>query len=105
LIFLAKQLALIEKLLILTLINLGDNLVTCVARAWDFTKPIVICPAMNTFMYEHKLTRRQLNVLVDDLGYVEVKAIEKLLICGDFGSGAMAKPDDIVEVVIKLVST
>jgi phosphopantothenoylcysteine decarboxylase len=82
-----------------------DNLVTCVARAWDFSKPIVICPAMNTFMYEHKLTRKQLNMLVNDLGYVEIKAVQKLLMCGDFGSGALAEVDDIISVLIKLTTT
>merc|ERR1712037_545508 len=28
-----------------------DNLVLCVLRAWDFSKPVVIAPAMNTAMW------------------------------------------------------
>ena len=31
--------------------GMADNLLTCVARAWDFSKPIVVCPAMNTAMW------------------------------------------------------
>ena len=39
-----------------------DNLLTCVARAWDFKKPIIVCPAMNTFMYQHLITEQQINI-------------------------------------------
>ncbi|EIE76929.1 hypothetical protein RO3G_01633 [Rhizopus delemar RA 99-880] len=28
--------------------GLCDNLLTCVLRAWNVTKPVVACPAMNT---------------------------------------------------------
>ncbi|MFN9980215.1 MAG: flavoprotein [bacterium] len=33
-----------------------DNLLTCVYRAWDFKKPVIIAPAMNTFMFENPIT-------------------------------------------------
>lgn len=36
-----------------------DNLVTCVARAWDVHKPLLFCPAMNTKMWEHPVTAPQ----------------------------------------------
>ena len=42
-----------------------DNLLTCVARAWDFTKPIVAAPAMNTHMWTHPITRPQLDTLAE----------------------------------------
>lgn len=83
--------------------GLCDNLLTCVLRAWDLenikSKPVVICPAMNTFMYNHPLTKQQLDLLVNQWGFVLVGAIEKALICGDVGMGAMAKVDDIVNKV------
>ena len=51
-----------------------DNLITCVARAWDFKgapdnleKPLVVAPAMNACMWEHPITKKQLKAL-DDLG-------------------------------------
>lgn len=36
-----------------------DNIVTCVARAWDPVKPLLFCPAMNTKMWEHPVTMPQ----------------------------------------------
>lgn len=36
-----------------------DNIVTCVARAWDNAKPLLFCPAMNTKMWEHPITMPQ----------------------------------------------
>ena len=78
--------------------GLCDNLLTCVARAWDFNKPIAFAPAMNTYMWEHPMTERQINVL-KELGYKEIPCIEKKLVCGDTGKGAMAEVDTIVEFV------
>src|SRR5262245_31130188 len=45
-----------------------DNCLTCVWRAWDPSRPVVVAPAMNTLMWEHPLTRRQLRQLGCDLG-------------------------------------
>lgn len=36
-----------------------DNILTCVARAWDPLKPLIFCPAMNTKMWEHPVTAPQ----------------------------------------------
>ncbi|XP_014696871.1 phosphopantothenoylcysteine decarboxylase isoform X4 [Equus asinus] len=36
-----------------------DNLLTCVIRAWDRSKPLLFCPAMNTAMWEHPITAQQ----------------------------------------------
>jgi len=30
--------------------GISDNLVTCVLRAWDFSKTLIVAPAMNTFV-------------------------------------------------------
>lgn len=43
--------------------GLNDNCLTCVWRAWDQARPIVLAPAMNTLMWEHPLTIRQLRQL------------------------------------------
>ncbi|KAK9873243.1 hypothetical protein WA026_021731 [Henosepilachna vigintioctopunctata] len=75
-----------------------DNLLTCVARAWDNSKPFIFCPAMNTKMYEHVLTKEQISKL-ESWGYKCIPVIEKLLMCGDTGLGAMAEVDTIVEFV------
>lgn len=78
-----------------------DNLLTSVIRAWDIqnikSKPVIICPAMNTLMYTHPLTNKQLSILVDEFGFILIDSIEKVLMCGDSGIGAMAKIEDIIE--------
>jgi len=83
-----------------------DNLLTCLVRAWDInkmkSKPVVICPAMNTCMFEHPLTKRQLDLLVDEFGFQVVQPIHKTLMCGDVGMGAMAQVQQIAEYVLQL---
>ena len=54
-----------------------DNLLTCVARAWDFDKPILVAPAMNTHMWTHPVTSGQLETL-GAWGYTESVLIVNL---------------------------
>lgn len=74
-----------------------DNLLTCVARAWDLEKPLVFCPAMNTKMFLHPITRKQIEEL-KDYGYIEIRPISKTLMCGDTGMGAMAEYTTVVDI-------
>ncbi|XP_066491859.1 phosphopantothenoylcysteine decarboxylase isoform X2 [Tiliqua scincoides] len=62
--------------------GLCDNLLTCVIRAWDLSKPLLFCPAMNTAMWEHPITAQQVEQL-KGFGYVEIPCIVKKLVCGD----------------------
>ncbi|XP_044258507.1 phosphopantothenoylcysteine decarboxylase [Tribolium madens] len=78
--------------------GLCDNLLTCTARAWELSKPLIFCPAMNTKMFQHPLTATQISTLIS-WGYIEVPVIEKTLMCGDTGAGAMAEVVTIVEVI------
>ncbi|XP_026543054.1 phosphopantothenoylcysteine decarboxylase [Notechis scutatus] len=73
-----------------------DNLLTCIIRAWDVSKSLLFCPAMNTLMWEHPITARQVGQL-KEFGYVEIPCIVKKLVCGDEGRGAMAEISTIVE--------
>lgn len=76
-----------------------DNLLSLVVRCWDFNslkngalkQPIVVCPAMNSLMYDNPITFRQLGAL-KDMGVLLLGPIEKKLMCGDFGVGAMEEP-------------
>ncbi|XP_075221271.1 phosphopantothenoylcysteine decarboxylase [Lycorma delicatula] len=77
-----------------------DNLLTCTIRAWDITKPLIFCPAMNTKMWNHPITKVQISTLLS-WGYKEVKCISKTLMCGDTGIGAMAEISTIGNFVIK----
>ena len=58
---------------------------TCIVRAWDLSRPLIICPAMNTRMWEHPFTAKHLSVLCKELGYQEIPPVFKTLACGDSG--------------------
>ncbi|OQN99039.1 hypothetical protein B0A48_14900 [Cryoendolithus antarcticus] len=68
-------------------------------------KGIIVAPAMNTAMWTHPVTAKQITVLEEEWGverggWVEVlRPIEKTLACGDTGSGAMRDWKEIVSVV------
>lgn len=99
-----------------------DNCLTCVYRAWDVQRPVVLAPAMNTLMWEHPLTLRHLRQLAHDasgepppeaLGLDELPAWinthcrklrlvapeSRTLACGDVGVGAMAAVERLVAAV------
>jgi len=103
-------------------LGLSDNFLTCLFRAWDFQKPVVLAPAMNTLMWQSPVTERHLRQLLDDHGdgrhgegwtpdeapgvfarhapgLVLVPPQCKRLACGDVGIGAMAEVVTIAEVV------
>ena len=74
-----------------------DNLLTCVARAWDLNRPIIIVPAMNTNMWNHPVTKEHIKKL-QSWGYIIVPPQSKMLACRTEGMGAMADIDEIVNV-------
>ena len=77
--------------------GLADNLITNVFRAWDFeAEACVVAPAMNTFMYQHPITGIQEQFLKEKLKVKVLPTVEKVLICGDRGLGAMQGIDEIV---------
>ena len=76
--------------------GIADDMLTTVALA--VRAPIVICPAMNTAMYENAITRGNMDKL-ESLGYIFVEPRESLLACGDMGKGAMADIDAIINKV------
>lgn len=103
-------------------LGLCDNLLTCVYRAWDPARALVMAPAMNTTMWEHPATLRHLRQLAEDHGgeivpestdpldFCEqinrtcprlriIPPVSKRLACGDEGVGGMAAVDDICKVV------
>ncbi|KAI1315278.1 hypothetical protein EDD11_001010 [Mortierella claussenii] len=70
--------------------GLCDNLITCILRAWDECRPVVVCPAMNTNMWNHKFTAIHLATLTNVLNYEVIPPISKLLACGDLGQAFQA---------------
>lgn len=77
-----------------------DNLLLCTTRAWNFAKPLIFCPAMNTRMWIHPITAQHISIL-ESWGHSQVPCVEKTLVCGDTGLGAMAEVHTIVEYVVK----
>lgn len=99
-----------------------DNCLTCVWRAWDVARPVVLAPAMNTLMWQHPFTRRHLRSVAADFGAGHlpghlseddllplmndrckglrvVPPVSKELACGDIGVGAMGSVADIVAAI------
>ncbi|CAD8089485.1 unnamed protein product [Paramecium sonneborni] len=85
--------------------GLCDNLLTNVARAWDYKKLMILAPAMNTMMYDNPITGKQIKKL-QKMGAFIIDSICKTLICGDIGKGAMEETNKISCIVYQqLVST
>lgn len=80
--------------------GLCDNLLTCIVRAWDYSKPLFVAPAMNTFMWNNPFTSRHLET-INLLGISLVPPITKRLACGDYGNGAMAEPS-VIDSTVRL---
>lgn len=104
-------------------LGLCDNFLTCVFRAWDFQRPVVLAPAMNTLMWHSPVTIRHLRQLLADHGDPRASGLDwtlddapavfarhaprlilippqsKRLACGDVGVGAMAEVVTLAEAV------
>lgn len=76
-----------------------DNVLLSIVRAWDPRKPLYYAPAMNVAMWENPLTYQHRKVLKELLRYKEIPPIEKELMCGDTGLGAMATVQMIASIV------
>ncbi|MBO5994719.1 MAG: phosphopantothenoylcysteine decarboxylase [Firmicutes bacterium] len=79
----------------------GDNMLTTTLLAYR-DKPVLICPAMNTNMYENRITQRNIEVL-KDLGFEFVEPKEAYLACGTVGKGALASVDVILEKIREML--
>jgi phosphopantothenoylcysteine decarboxylase len=108
-------------------VGLCDNCLTCVWRAWDLRKPVVLAPAMNSLMWANPFTRRHLRAVAADFGVAHlpphlddsqllvqindrsktlrvVPPVCKTLACGDLGVGGLAEVADIVAAVNHLLT-
>ena len=68
------------------------------------TAPRLICPSMNTHMFEHPATVRNLDRLTAD-GYTVMTPDEGQLACGTTGPGRLPEPVDILDRIQKLFVT
>ena len=74
--------------------GIGDDMLTTVMLAVK-DAPILIVPAMNTYMYENPITQRNIKTLAE-FGMKFIEPREARLACGDIGKGALAEVDKIV---------
>jgi len=81
--------------------GIADDLLTTVVMA-AAGKPVLICPAMNTAMYENPIVQGNIEKLAA-LGYRFVEPRESLLACGDLGKGALAETADILQQIRSLL--
>lgn len=80
--------------------GLGDDLLTTLFLAHDFTKPFLLAPAMNTKMYLHPATQESIHKL-KKFGVEILETASGVLACGEVGYGRLLEPDLIVEEIEK----
>ena len=80
--------------------GIADDMLSTVVMATR--APVLICPAMNTAMYENPVVQGNLDKLAG-LGYLFVQPRESLLACGDVGKGAMADVGVILKEINRLL--
>jgi len=66
------------------------------------TAPVLIAPAMNTVMWQHPATQRNLQKLRDD-GVHLIDPDEGEMACGTFGPGRLSEPEGIVSAALELL--
>ena len=81
--------------------GIADDILSTVVMATRAR--VLICPAMNTAMYENPIVQSNLHKL-SGLGYHFVQPRESLLACGDVGRGAMADVADILQEINVLMN-
>ncbi len=80
----------------------ADDLASTALLATD--KPVLIAPAMNPEMWHHVATQRNVDRLRQDgIRFIGPNAGE--MACGETGRGRMAEPDEIVQVIIRLLES
>jgi phosphopantothenoylcysteine decarboxylase/phosphopantothenoylcysteine decarboxylase/phosphopantothenate--cysteine ligase len=65
-------------------------------------KPVALCPAMNTAMYENPIIQDNIKKL-RGYGYHFVEPRESRLACGDLGKGALADLNTLIDTVHRLL--
>ncbi|MGZ3768227.1 MAG: bifunctional phosphopantothenoylcysteine decarboxylase/phosphopantothenate--cysteine ligase CoaBC [Bdellovibrio sp.] len=76
--------------------GVGDDLVQTLFLAHDFTKPMLIAPAMNTSMYMHPVTQKSISAL-RGMGIEILETASGVLACGEQGFGKLLDPEQILK--------
>lgn len=81
--------------------GLADDLASTVLLATD--KPVIVAPAMNAKMWEHKATRRNIAQCQED-GAVIIAPAAGSLACGEEGVGRMVEPQELLAAVKRFLA-
>lgn len=81
--------------------GLADDFLTTLYLA--FSGPVALAPAMNTNMWNHAATRRNMAAL-RERGHLVIEPDEGLLACGTLGPGRLADPERIADAVGMLLT-
>lgn len=76
----------------------GESLLTTFFLAYDFKKPFLVFPAMNTSMLDHPVTQRSI-VQLKEMGLKIFSTNQGTLACGEVGAGRMLEPAEITKLV------
>ena len=82
--------------------GISDDLLSTTFLACNKHK--IICPAMNTQMYENPITQKNIQAC-KELGYQILDPVVGHLACNDTGRGKMMEPADIVEAIDNYFNT
>jgi phosphopantothenoylcysteine decarboxylase/phosphopantothenoylcysteine decarboxylase/phosphopantothenate--cysteine ligase len=83
--------------------GIADDMLSTVVMAVPVrTTPVIICPAMNTAMYENEINQSNITMLTE-YGYRFIEPKESRLACGDVGKGALADVDVITDCIVKTI--
>jgi len=79
--------------------GIADDFVSTTLAAWiGSEKPLWVCEAMNSMMYDSKI--RKLNrARLEEVGVRFIEPTVRRLACGDFGIGALADSDTVANII------
>ncbi|NQZ18051.1 MAG: bifunctional phosphopantothenoylcysteine decarboxylase/phosphopantothenate--cysteine ligase CoaBC [Bdellovibrionales bacterium] len=80
----------------------GHELLHSYYLAYDFSKPFVVFPAMNTRMYEHPVTQESIKKL-DKIGCKVFPTDSGTLACGEVGAGRLLESTDAINKTLSLM--
>lgn len=75
--------------------GIGDDIVSTLFLAHDFSKPYYLIPAMNEKMWQHPATVKSVEFL-KQIGVKVLGPTSGSLACGEFGEGRMIDPDEVI---------
>lgn len=83
--------------------GITSDLASSLVSSHDFTKPFLFAPAMNSSMFAHPATQKNLEQL-KSWGYEVLPSPSGLMACGEQGFGRLLEPDDLILFIQKALN-